>query len=177
VLPWDEFAASVAETGKLSQPEEFDFIHLLAENWPTVRRYAPALLEVPPLKAAPAGKAVMEAVEQIRALNAGSHKELPADAPTAFIKKRWDKPVRTAQGLDRRNYEICALCELKNALRSGDIWVRGSRQFKDFEDYLIPAPAFGELKKTGTIPLSVNADAEAYLKERVALLEERIRQT
>ena len=75
MLPWDEFAASVAETGKLSQPEEFDFIHLLAENWPTVRRYAPALLEVPPLKAAPAGKAVMEAVEQIRAFNAGSDKE------------------------------------------------------------------------------------------------------
>lgn len=28
--------------------------------------------------------------------------------------------------------------------------------------------------KTGTIPLSVNADAEAYLKERVALLEEQL---
>ena len=174
VLPWAEFTASVREANKLSQPEEFDFIHLLTENWPTIRRYAPALLEVLQLKAAPAGKAVMEAVEQIRALNAGSHKELPADAPTAFIKKRWDKLVRTAQGLDRRNYEICALCELKNALRSGDIWVRGSRQFKDFEDYLIPAPAFGELRRTGSIPLPVNSDAEAYLKERIALLEEQL---
>ena len=36
-------------------------------------------------------------------------KELPADAPTAFIKKRWEKLVRTAQGLDRRNYELCVL--------------------------------------------------------------------
>ncbi|MFW6808294.1 hypothetical protein ACM7TS_18565, partial [Enterobacter hormaechei] len=27
-------------------------------------------------------------------------------------------------------YEICALSELKNALRSGDIWVKGSRQFR-----------------------------------------------
>lgn len=113
VLPWDEFAASVAETGKLSQPEEFDFIHLLAENWPTVRRYAPALLEVLQLKAAPAGKAVLQAVEQIRALHAASAKELPADAPTAFIRKRWEKLVRRDQGLDRRNYELCALCELK----------------------------------------------------------------
>ena len=120
-LPWDEFAASVAETGKLSQPEEFDFIHLLAENWPTVRRYAPALLEVLQLKAAPAGKAVLQAVEQIRALHAASAKELPADAPTAFIRKRREKLVRRDQGLDRRNYELCALCELKNAHRSGDV--------------------------------------------------------
>jgi TnpA family transposase len=174
VIPWDEFEASIAETGKLSQPEEFDFIHLLAENYPNIRRYAPALLEVLQLKAAPAGRAVLEAVEQIRSLNAGSLKELPADAPTAFIKKRWEKLVRTDQGLNRKNYELCLLCELKNSLRSGDIWVKGSRQFKDFEDYLIPAPAFGELSKTGTIPLSVNTDGEAYLKERTTLLEEQL---
>jgi TnpA family transposase len=174
VLPWAEFTASVVEANKLSQPEEFDFIHLLAENYPTIRRYAPALLEVLQLRAAPAGQAVLEAVEQIRALNASSLKELPSGAPTAFIKKRWEKLIRADQGLDRRNYELCALCELKNALRSGDIWVRGSRQFKDFEDYFIPAPVFGELKKTGMIPLSVTPDAEAYLKERIALLEEQL---
>ncbi len=30
-------------------------------------------------------------------------------------------------GLDRKFYEICALSELKNALRSGDIWVKRAR--------------------------------------------------
>ncbi|WP_268619603.1 hypothetical protein, partial [Escherichia coli] len=42
-------------------------------------------------------------------------------------------------------YEICALSELKNALRSGDIWVKGSRQFRDFDDYLLPAEKFAAL--------------------------------
>jgi hypothetical protein len=37
----------------------------------------------------------------------------------------------------RRYYELCTITELRNALRSGDIWVPGSRQFKDFEDYLL----------------------------------------
>src|SRR3546814_11570226 len=60
---------------------------------------------------------------------------VPVDAPTSFIKKRWKKLVITDVGIDRRYYELCALSELKNALRSGDIWVQGSRQFKDFEDY------------------------------------------
>jgi hypothetical protein len=44
--------------------------------------------------------------------------------------------VFTEAGLDRRYYELCALTELRNALRAGDIWMPGSRQFKDFEDYL-----------------------------------------
>ncbi|MBW5756050.1 hypothetical protein GR305_28285, partial [Klebsiella pneumoniae] len=42
--------------------------------------------------------------------------------PTAFIKPRWKPLVITPEGLDRKFYEICALSELKNALRSGDIW-------------------------------------------------------
>ncbi|MGZ2368147.1 hypothetical protein, partial [Citrobacter freundii] len=44
-------------------------------------------------------------------------------------------------------YELCALSEMKNALRSGDIWVQGSRQFKDFEDYLVPPAKFASLKQ------------------------------
>ena len=42
----------------------------------------------------------------------------------------------TAAGVDRPLYEITALTELRNALRSGDVWVAGSRQFKDFEGRL-----------------------------------------
>jgi hypothetical protein len=42
-------------------------------------------------------------------------------------------------GIDRHYYEFCTLSELHNTLRAGDVWVSGSRQFKDFEDYLIPA--------------------------------------
>ena len=52
------------------------------------------------------------------------------------MKKRWENLVFTADGVDRRFYELCALAELKNALRFGDVWVQGSRQFKDFDEYL-----------------------------------------
>ena len=51
-------------------------------------------------------------------------------------------------GLDRRFYELCALSELKNALRSGDIWVQGSRQFKDFDEYLVPSERFSALQRS-----------------------------
>ncbi len=47
-------------------------------------------------------------------------------------------PCRTILSDAEPYYELCALSELKNALRSGNIWVQGSRQFKGFEDYLLP---------------------------------------
>src|SRR5574337_1183282 len=99
---------------------------------------------------------------------------VPADAPTDFIKPRWKPLVITDAGIDRRFYEICALAELKNALRSGDIWVQGSRQFKDFEDYLLPAEKFASLKQAAELPLAVATDCEQYLRERLELLEAQL---
>ena len=64
------------------------------------------------------------------------------------------KLVLTGDGIDRHYYELCALAELKNALRSGDIWVQGSRQFKDFDEYLVPAGKFAALKLAGDLPLA-----------------------
>ncbi len=46
VIPWDEFTESVSEAGLLARPEGFDHLHLVGENFATLRRYTPALLEV-----------------------------------------------------------------------------------------------------------------------------------
>ena len=73
-----------------------------------------------------------------------------------FIKKRWEKLVLTERRHRPTRTTSCALLsELKNALRSGDIWVQGSRQFKDFDEYLIPAEKFATLKPAGKLPLAV----------------------
>ncbi len=88
-------------------------------------------------------------------MNSDNARKVPADAPTAFIKPRWAKLVLTDDGIDRRYYELCALSELKNALRSGDVWVQGSRQFKDFDEYLVPAEKFATLKLANELSLAV----------------------
>ncbi|MGX9079648.1 Tn3 family transposase, partial [Klebsiella pneumoniae] len=115
----------------LNRPQEV-IAKAFGENFATLRRYTPALLEVLELRAAPAAQGVLAAVQTLREMNADNLRKVPADAPTAFIKPRWKPLVITPEGLDRKFYEICALSELKNALRSGDIWVKGSRQFRDF---------------------------------------------
>ncbi|WP_225375576.1 Tn3-like element TnAs1 family transposase [Escherichia coli] len=174
VIPWDEFTESVSEAELLARPEGFDHLHLVGENFATLRRYTPALLEVLELRAAPAAQGVLAAVQTLREMNADNLRKVPADAPTAFIKPRWKPLVITPEGLDRKFYEICALSELKNALRSGDIWVKGSRQFRDFDDYLLPAEKFAALKREQALPLAINPNSDQYLEERLQLLDEQL---
>ena len=174
VMPWDTFAASVTEAQKLAQPEGFDFLHRIGESYATLRRYAPEFLDVLKLRAAPAAKAVLDAIEVLRSMNADNARKVPADAPTGFVKPRWAKLVLTDEGIDRRYYELCALSELKNALRSGDVWVQGSRQFKDFDEYLVPPEKFASMKLASELPLAVATDCEQYLHDRLLLLEEQL---
>ena len=168
VLPWEDFTASVGEAQQLAQPVGFDFLHRVSEHYTPVRRYAPAFL------AAPAARSLLAAIDVLRGLNATGARKLPPNAPRAFISKRWQKLVRTADGLDRRHYELCALAELKNALRSGDMWVISSRQFKDFEEYLVPAQPFVALLEAGELPLAVEVDGERYLRQRLAHLTQQL---
>ena len=174
VLPWDAFAASVTEAQKLAQPEDFDFLHRIGESYATLRRYAPEFLEALTFRAAPAAKSLLDGVETLRGMNAGNARKVAANAPDAFIKKRWEKLIKTDEGLDRRYYELCVLSELKNALRSGDIWVQGSRQFKDFDEYLLPTGTVAALKQANSLPLGVPTDCEQYLGGRILLLEQQL---
>jgi len=174
VLSWAAFTASVGEAQKLAQPAQFDFLHRIGENYATLRRYAPQFLEVLKLRAAPAAKDVLGAIDVLRGMNADNARKVPADAPTAFVKPRWARLVLTDEGIDRRYYELCALSELKNALRSGDVWVQGSRQFKDFEDYLVPAGKFAAMKLASQLPLAVATDCDQYLLKRLSLLEHQL---
>ena len=174
VIPWAAFAQSVTDAAQLAQPATFDHLHLVGDHYSMLRRYTPELLDVLKLKAAPAAQAVMDAIDMVREMNATGSRKVPDDAPCAFVKARWKPLVITDEGIDRRFYEICALSELKNALRSGDIWVEGSRQFRDFEDYLLPPEKFSALQKARALPIAINPDLDQYLLERVLLLNQQL---
>ena len=174
IMPWESFAASVSEAQQLAQPEGFDFLHRIGESYATLRRYAPQFLGALKLRAVPAAQGVLDAIDVLRAMTSDNARGVPANAPTGFVKPRWSRLVLTDAGIDRRYYELCALSELKNALRSGDVWVQGSRQFKDFDEYLVPAAKFATLKRANALPLAVAADCDKYLGDRLSLLQEQL---
>lgn len=126
------------------------------------------------MEAAPAARELLAGVEVLKGMNERQARKVPDDVPTSFVRKRWENLVRTEDGLDRRFYELCVLSELKNSLRSGDIWVQGSRQFKDFEDYLLPPPRFAAQRDQRELGLAVDTGCERFLEALLAVLQEQL---
>jgi TnpA family transposase len=153
VLPWERFVETVDEAEKLARPEEFDFLELLDTHYSYLREYTPLLLATFEFKAAPSHRVLLAALAVIKELDATGKRKLPASVPLAFVPPRWEKLVSRQAGLDRHYYEMCALAELRDGLRTGDVWVAGRRRFKDLQDYLLPAATWQELRADGVLPL------------------------
>jgi TnpA family transposase len=171
IMPWEVFSESIAEAEKLAQSEDFDYLALIGNGFNSLRRYTPAFLDALDMKAAPAARQLLAGIALLKDMNQRQARKVPNGAPTSFVRKRWESLVFTADGLDRRFYELCVLSELKNALRSGDIWIQDSRQFKDFEDYLLPPTRFADQREHQNLGVAVETDCETYLESRLARLE------
>jgi TnpA family transposase len=171
VIPWDALVESITEAESLAQSENFDFLALIGDGFSQMRRYTPVFLNSLKMRAAPTARDLLTAVEILKEMNERQLRKVPDDAPTSFVRKRWEALVNTPTGLDRRFYELCVLSELKNALRSGDIWVQGSRQFKDFDQYLMPAPKYTLQRNQKELGIAIETDCDLFLKARLSMLD------
>jgi hypothetical protein len=157
-----------------ARSENFDYLGLLGNHYSQFRRYTPTFLEAFEFKAAPAAQKILDAIEVLKELTTANSRSVPDDAPKDFIRRRWAPYVFIEAGLDRRYYELCVLTALKNALRSGDIWVAGSRRIRDFEDYLLPTAECELLDVSEELPLTMGGSFDRYWTERETLLRREL---
>ena len=176
VLPWDHFAAAVAEAKKLSREDGPDYAALAAANHAVLRRFGPLFLDSFGFEGVTGIGRLQRAIEVIRVFYAGSQRTLPKNMPIGFIRRGWRPAVFLDNGVDVATYELCLFAELRDRLRSGDIWVVGSGQYRAVEDQLIPKALFTTMKIAGPLPVAVSSDASVYLQERRTLLDERLRE-
>lgn len=174
IITWDDLNKSITEAELLAQPENFDYLSLVAGGFSQLRRYIPSFLEVLPMRAAASSRDLLAATNILKEMNEHQTRKLPNNVPTSFIRKRWENLIYTEDGLDKRFYELCVLSELKNSLRSGDIWVQGSRQFKDFEEYLLPLPRFMKLHDQKELGLTIEVNCDNFLDTRLKVLQREL---
>lgn len=174
VISWEALAQSISEAKNLTAKQNFDSLYFISDKYFTIKKYGGEFLKELELRSAPVAEDILKAVAILIDLYEGKIKRLPEKLPSGFIRKRWEELVFTENGTDRKFYELCIFSELKNHLRSGDLWVQGSRQYKDFEDYLIPADRFTEMRDQNQVPLDVALNVEKFLSERMELLSNKI---
>jgi hypothetical protein len=168
ILPWTKFVDSVAEAEQLARPARFDPLVLLATAFPRVRRYAPTLLDTFQFEGTTSCQPLLDGLTLLKELSTSERlRRIPHDAPIGFISPRWEPHVLSKTGvIDRPFYELCALSTLRDRLRAGDVWVAGSRQYRAFEEYLLPEPDWNDLRQTGPVPVAIETTCETYLEQR-----------
>jgi hypothetical protein len=170
LIGWEKFVRCVTKAESLGRPEATDTRSELMRKYSTIRCFAPAFLEVFEFRGAAAVSSLLKALGLISEMYREGKRTLPEKAPTAFIRRAWRPFVFSDGGINRRAYELCAFFELRSRLRAGDVWVDRSRQYQDFENYLIPKPTFEILKAEGPLPVEVDTDVQHYLENRRSAL-------
>ncbi|MFP5517498.1 MAG: Tn3 family transposase, partial [Alphaproteobacteria bacterium] len=168
---WFRFMKCVTDSEALAKPEIADPRTEMLGRYATVRAFAPTLLNRFSFLGSASVTPLLRALDTIRVMYAAGRRTLPEKPPTGFIRRSWRPFVIKKEGIDRRAYEICALSELRDRLRAGDVWVEGSRQYRDFESCLMPRPTFDILHEEGALPVAVPRSADGHLAERGAELD------
>lgn len=175
VMGWARIVASVEEAKQLARPVTYDYIDLLDKRYSQLRKYTPILLKHLIFKSTnQATQPLIDALDILNKMNETGRRKVPEDVPIEFISNRWSRCVIQHDGsIDRHFYEMAALTELKNKIRSGDISVEGSRNHRDFETYLVSKDQWKHLKKN-SIRLAVSLNVTDFLIETVESLTNRL---
>ena len=166
IMPWDDFVAGVDRAAHLARPASFDPLAHLDACFSQLRKYTPALLETITFDGVAACRPVLAALTLLKEINQTRRRRLPDDVPTSFVSPRWAPHVFTSTGIDRTYYELCLMSEMRDRLRAGDIWVAGSRQYRAYDEYLLPSDAWQHLKDGAAVPVAVETDVAAYIRRR-----------
>jgi TnpA family transposase len=221
----EKMRVAVDECKRLRRPVDDNYYDFLAECYPTLRQFTPAMLSALTFRSNRMSSPLLEAVQYLHQLNAQHKRKVPVSAPMGFVPSRWHSylrpisPVRrerrepgrkgssTSLGMSeragvsakrnsrtgtagtagstrtednnraeisRRYYELCVLCELRIALRAGNIWVEGSRRYADPESYLMPQAEWRTRREEVCTLLGAPVDGNVRLKEHQQSLTERI---
>ena len=175
IMSWEKMIESIKEAKSLLRPKDYDYLDLIKSRYNYLRKYTPILLESLQFNSTQSSNNLLKALNTIHELNISGKRKIPNDAPMDFVPKRWQKHVIDNEGnIDRQYYEMAALTELKNNIRSGSIWVEGSRMHKEFEEYLISKEEWEVVKQTKKC-LAVNLNFEEYIKEKIETLNARLK--
>jgi TnpA family transposase len=143
----------------------------LLSKYTTIRTFAPALLDTFSFQGDRTASSLLKAIDVMCETWRSGKRSLPANVPTAFIRPSWRPFVFPGGTIERRAYEICALSELRDRLRAGDVWVEGSRRYQAFDATLIPRSSFDLLKAEGPLPVAVEPVFADYIAGRRDLLQ------
>ena len=154
--------------GSVANVAEQDILITAAERYSVLRRFSPRFLKAFDFRSSTPNDPVLAAIELLKGMDRDSTRTLPHRPPSTILSPKWRKLIFANGKADRRLHETAVLATLRDRLKGSGIWVPGSRDYRAFEDYLLPAEAVRDTSIGG------EADPAGYVASRAATLHERL---
>ncbi len=131
------FRSSLDDLRLFKTLEERGYGDILIKKYPSLRKYFSSFVQLP--FAAEHGSApLLKSIEIIRQLDAQQLKQIPPDAPTSFVPRELRRALTDNSGKINRNaWEMGLALAIKDALRSGDLYLPQSKQHVSFWNMML----------------------------------------
>jgi TnpA family transposase len=147
----------------LARLEEHGYTDELAARYGDLRKYFRAFLRLP-FQAAQGSAFLLTAIEIVRAIDGGASDALLTTAPRQFIPTSWRKAVGPAGEPPRRAlWEIALAFAIRDALRSGDLFLAASRRHVAFWNLVMGEREWANVRQDAYSRLSMPARPEDAL--------------
>jgi TnpA family transposase len=158
---WLQLEGLVATAAELTNTMSADPIVHVVQGYHRFRRYAPRMLRALDIHGATVALPLMQAAQVVADDRNGEPRS------TSFLRRgsKWHRHLKVEVGDDHRLWEVAVLSHLREAFRSGDIWLVHSRRYADLKQALVPIEA-----ARATPRLTVPFDPESWLADRKARL-------
>ena len=154
---WERLEGLVATAAELTDTMAADPLAHVGQGYHRFRRDAPRMLRALDIQAAGVAAPLLQASTLI------ADDERPERPPVGFLRRgsKWHRHLNTCEEDGHRLWEVAVLFHLRDAFRSGDIWVPHSRRYSDLKQALVPAEAVKDIPR-----LAVPLDPQAWLADR-----------
>jgi hypothetical protein len=117
----------------LNELTEYGYLDELVARHAHLKRYLPRFLALPFRAERGGADPLLSAIDISRKLEAGELDQLPTDAPTQFVPSSWRVALLDGRDRpDRRLWELALAFAVRDALRSGDLYLAESRHHVSF---------------------------------------------
>ena len=153
-VPEAQLQAIVDSAKQFLRPEDLDSLDLIEARYVPMRHSLLILYQALDFQPFRRSEPALQALEHVstlakhrRRVTAKEQKvgKVKMHAPLGHLTQRWRKHALEGDKITQNYYEAAAFEALKGRVRSGDIAVTGSRRYRPFEHYLLPAAHFEQL--------------------------------
>lgn len=162
---WLSLKGLVATAAQLTDTLAADPLAHVGHGYHRFRRYAPRMLRALDIQAAPVAELLLAASKIV----AGT--DVTATRSMAFLRRgsKWQRYLG-GEGDGGRLWEVAVLFHLREAFRSGDVWLAHSRRYGDLKEALVPAAV-----ARATPRLAMPFEPDIWLADRKTRMSDALR--